>query len=1183
MGSHRAAAAAGPAPIPDALIGRLALACRGHLLREKIVVVPDFRSGRQIGEALAREIRGWLNLRFVTLPALAHQAAGEALVAARLKTLGPREALQRIRAVMMELWESDAIPYFRCGSDPAESENRAPADHGPSRGLVRAVHKAVQWLRLDGFSAANLEPQAFTVEGKGRDLRLALQRYEARLSADRELDPPGLFAVATAALAETGGERLPGEPPLVFRFADTRYFKREEDFLRAFSPNGLIELARARVFGLERPRLYPDIGDAGAGSAGMPTAVDSDAARLPWLFAPENAPAVSSPPGRGATAERRGGARDREEAAILCGDLASSGDAPAAPPARPSTIGLFRAVGAANECREILRRVLASKTPLDEVEILTPPGSAYPAMLHLQSLRLEVPMTFAGGLPLEYTKPGRALFGFVDWTGSDYRESVLRRMLEAGEIDLAAGCAGAAGARDVPSGGRAARLLRLARIGWGRDRYALRLAALKAEFETKLRACETGPEAEDDDDDGGGAARGADAEALRRKLRDLDGLSAAAASLIDLVPRADAAGLDFGALCRGALAFVENFAVAETGLDRSARETISDHLRGLIEVSASGPHHAPAARALRRLREEAEGLRTADSPPRPGRLHVSEGSGGGFAGRRVVFVCGLDAASFPGAEHQDPILLDREKERISSRLPTSADLLRERLYDMAALLSDLGRKPSAAVEAVTDPANAPGAVDDHSTRGGSAGAGPGVASRPAPRRIVFSYSGYDVTDERASAPSSLILQVFRLLTGRPEAGYVELEKALGPVASLPEDGRARPSAPGGGFVPDMDVKALDGLDWWLRKIAPDGGMRNALRALKAAYPALDRGWTAHERRSSAELTEFDGRVRIDPDRHQPAGNPDLRVSPSRLEKLADCPYGYFLSHMLGLRPPDDPEYDPARWLDPRERGTLVHEILAEFMSGLKAKRRRLDAGRDRGRLLEIARARLAAWKDKVPPPSTRVFERESADVLEGMEIFLRMEAGRPGRGEPLLFEQAFEDLEVDAGGGRPLRVSGFIDRVDRIGPGRYRVIDYKTGSPRKYETVERFGRGTVLQYALYALAAEKLLEERGEPGEVVEAGYAFPTRKGDGGEVLIPFDREACAEVLGILMEIIEGGLFVPGKDARCEWCDCAPACGRAPVLARAKIPGGRGAEDKAVGAAAKSAVRIFERLKDYK
>ena len=61
--------------------------------------------------------------------------------------------------------------------------------------------------------------------------------------------------------------------------------------------------------------------------------------------------------------------------------------------------------------------------------------------------------------------------------------------------------------------------------------------------------------------------------------------------------------------------------------------------------------------------------------PRPGCLHAASIWAGGHANRSSLFVVGLDDLRFPGAERQDPLLLDRERQRLSEQLPTAITTL----------------------------------------------------------------------------------------------------------------------------------------------------------------------------------------------------------------------------------------------------------------------------------------------------------------------------------------------------------------------------------------------------------------------------------------------------------------------------------------------------------------------------
>jgi len=57
-----------PAHSKNTTLPFLADFCEQHLLDEKILIVPSYQTGHQIGEALTKAGHSWANLRFATLP-----------------------------------------------------------------------------------------------------------------------------------------------------------------------------------------------------------------------------------------------------------------------------------------------------------------------------------------------------------------------------------------------------------------------------------------------------------------------------------------------------------------------------------------------------------------------------------------------------------------------------------------------------------------------------------------------------------------------------------------------------------------------------------------------------------------------------------------------------------------------------------------------------------------------------------------------------------------------------------------------------------------------------------------------------------------------------------------------------------------------------------------------------------
>ncbi len=898
---------------------------------------------------------------------------------------------------------------------------------GVSPGLTGALHRAVRDFRLAGLSGASVRPERFQVERKGREFGRLVARFERALESEGLLDPAAFLSSALRAAASR-----PSPPAWTLCPADLRLSRLERDFVRAAAGERLVLVPGDPVFGLDRPR------QAWPAPAAEKT---SEAGRLSWLFAPGAAPLP--------------GGEERVE--------------------------IFRALGPANECREVLRRLYADNVPFDRAEVLAPPASAHATVFYLLAARTGLPVTFGEGVPVSFTSPGRLFFGLLDWLGSDLSSVRLCRLIENGDLVLPAG------PDERPLSPRAAcRHLRGAMIGWGRERYLPRLRALR---EAKLADLARADSASAEEGGEGGEARKA---ALTAAVSEIEALARGVGRLLAAVPGPDPDGRSEARAVSAALAgIIRDHGRAGTGFDRKGREVLIDRLE---ELGREGRFPAlPRQEALDLVRTVGSSLRVGASPSLPGHLHVSGFSGGGLSGRPVTFVVGLDEAAFPGRGLQDPVLLDEERAALSAELPTSADTLLADLFGLAATLASL--------------------------RG----------------RVVFGYPSYDVVDGRESFPSSVVLQAFRLMRGEAGLDYAALERDL-PAAA--------------GFLPGGTARAFDEIDWWLERLAGSDPAPDGPRSVAAHFADLAAGLEAAAAREGDRLTEFDGLVDIGPlrDRVDPLAGGRAVMSASRLELLARCPFAYFLRHVLEVEAPEEVEFDRSRWLDPLQRGSLVHEILCAFMTRIRATGEDVSAREHGGLMEEVAGEALARWREEVPPPSESICASERQNVLDSLAIFLSAEENLEEKGRPLEFELEIEERPIEIGDGRSFLLRGFIDRVDRLAGDAYRVLDYKTGNPSDYEELVEFGRGRMIQHALYAVALEKMLAERPGRGRprVTRSGYLFPSRRGEGLDRIVKdFDRGRLRSLLDDLLALIHKGYFLAGPEAKCKFCDYAPVCGQ--------------------------------------
>ena len=758
----------------------------------------------------------------------------------------------------------------------------------------------------------------------------------------------------------------------------------------------------------------------------------------------------------------------------------SSGpQSPGAGGQRFERIDLFAAASVYDELRGVLRRALDRGARWDQVEIVTPDPVTYGSALHALAGPMGIPVNFGVGLPVERTRPGRVASAYFRWIENRFQEPVFRALVEAEDVK----------APDpwgwIP-GPRLARSLRRLRIGWERPRYLEKLE----------RALESLPDASQ--------YRNEDDEQFeRRKKRteeDLRALKALLAPVLGATPPAEVGSGSTTGVSPAAVATGVKSILAMVAPGTPTDDTARDRLVGILDrIEATQTRltdFTSACNVVKGFLQVRVPAPKADGQAPwgavPGHLHLSDFEHGGATGRPFTFVVGMDSARFPGSSLEDPLLLDDERWRLGKGvLPLAKDRSAEARFLFAGLFARL--------------------------RG----------------EVVLSYCRWDPAEARELHPTPEMLQAHRLRNGNGSLVFDDMESAMGKAESrLP-----RPTVQG-----DVDAS-----DVWLRALASeDRPLRNGLEAVGRSHPGLARGMEVDKALERAEASVHVGILGTgtaeETDATRPSyADPSARTySASALQNLGTCPRRFLLRHIIRAKPPDDPEFDPGRWLDAKERGGLLHAVYESALSQARIKNLDPDDEDFMSLALDLVDEQGRTAERDIPSPSAEVRKWELEALRNDVRSFVDMIRGDPPRWLALEYRFGFDDEEVEAStADGPIRVVGAIDRLDEQ-PDGLRVVDYKTGTTFKYRGESAYDGGRRLQHVLYCQVASQRM---GQPADRME--FHFPTRRGENTvKVYRQDDLRHGGDLIAVLLKGMSNGWFPATDDADdCRFCDYQAMC----------------------------------------
>ncbi|MDP2950116.1 MAG: exodeoxyribonuclease V subunit gamma [Chloroflexota bacterium] len=758
--------------------------------------------------------------------------------------------------------------------------------------------------------------------------------------------------------------------------------------------------------------------------------------------------------------------------------------------------GILIASDVREEVRWVVRRMMRlarEGVPFHRMAALYRQVDPYASQLRMELSLAGIPMAGPDPTLLKNTPAGRLLLGLLDIVQGDFSRSTVMQWIA--EAPVGSGRGKSLASAELPRWEEVSRKAGVLQgIDQWRDRVGLYKAQLADKAESIARLEETSPS----------RVRGLEDMAERA-----DRLIAFVEGLAERKPPPDGSRWrEFG---KWAMGLVEDYAHEPAQWPaghQASHERLLDVLDEMAELDSVDPGTTLAVfrQALEEALEAPAGRTGATGS---GVFVASLGAALGM-GFEAVWVLGMADGAFPPRAAEDPLLPDALRRQVGDgKLPLRrASMLEERRLFLAALA------------------------------GG--------------KRRYLSYARTDSAAQRGQHPSPWLLDAASALNGGRRVFSQDLPRLKVSWLSLIESPEHALEDTVAGGAADEHGFDLGSIASWRR-----AGGRLEHHPLAAGESSLARALRVEQARRETGLTPWDGYVAsIAGTSARLAQTLTAVISPTRLERWAECPFRFFLGDVLSIAALETPEELIA--ISALDRGKVIHSILERFIK--EADPPALGASwepRHHGLLLSIAEGEFQKAEDSGVTGRRLLWEAVKADIRQDLETFLEKDAEwRAERAmRPLHVEWEFgiknDPVTLSLPDGSRVNFRGLIDRVDADEKkARALVIDYKTGGSFPYNDMkdDPLGQGTHLQLPVYALAARTALI----PEAAVEAEYWFISSRGKFERKTVPLAEVegAFKTTVQAIVAGIRGGVFPanpgpPGLDgpANCSFCDFTRLC----------------------------------------
>ncbi|WP_407269787.1 PD-(D/E)XK nuclease family protein [Radiobacillus sp. PE A8.2] len=460
-----------------------------------------------------------------------------------------------------------------------------------------SLHRTITQLRLAGYASHSLNKQAFISPEKAADFEWIMADYEALMAANQFVDDAALIkqAITLAPTQDNTVYMLQSNLPLT---------KLEHKLLEQLLPDDTIKLGLPNILGIPSPNYH----DLRAISWSEPTPFSylyqlNEARQKPDLFLSTS---------------------KTEEV----------------------------------EIKHIFEQIKQSQAYLDESVIFYTKAEPYVTIAFQLMEKYQIPITFADGLPISFSRPGKLVKGLITWMKDKYSVSTFITLMNEGLFDFPEG---------APSKTKISSILRDTKIGWDQARYHTQLQLRLEALNQKIA----------------GATSDEQLEYYQKQLGDVTWLYEWFVKLFKHLPVVEAE-MNYRGLLKGIEKLLKDYSLAVSALDEIAKAEMLERIEIILPYAEAS---LTSYDAFEKVTDLLLSLRINRSGPKPGHLHLSSYKQGLYGSWSHVFIVGLDNRSFPGTPSENPLLLDEERKQLSSFLPLLQETGKENVYTMLQILT----------------------------------------------------------------------------------------------------------------------------------------------------------------------------------------------------------------------------------------------------------------------------------------------------------------------------------------------------------------------------------------------------------------------------------------------------------------------------------------------------------------